>query len=530
MARLNAFAAFSLICLWVSPFAPGPAPWLVPIIVCWVLASGGFFLVTFEPRVVLGNFVSGIWLNAALLSCIVGLIQFSGNSDQFSHWMNTTQPGEAFANLRQRNQFASLTNIGLVSLFYLSRAQAKSSRWTGILALAAAGLLGLGNAASSSRTGLLQVIVLTSILAFWRPWRLPTVWRLLLATWVAYAVAMAALPLLIGHEFGDGAILGRFNEQTVACQSRLVLWDNVMTLIAQKPWLGWGWGELDYAHFVTLYPGGPEARFCDILDNAHNLPLHLAVELGVPFAAVVCLTLAGAVAWLKPWLDQDPVRQLAWGVLLVIGLHSLLEYPLWYGPFQIAVILCVLLLWQSHRTRRVDTSECGFSAILTNGGISRFVVDAGYASDSAPEAAPTMSKSGNIVYSLVRVSAIFVLAFCGYALWDYHRISQIYLVPSERSAAYRYNTLEKIKGSWLFQNQVQFAELTTTDVTPENAAYVYAQAQRLLHFSPEARVAEKLIDSATLLNRTDEVGFFKLRYQAAFPKEFAQWQASRPTR
>ncbi len=252
--------------------------------------------------------------------------------------------------------------------------------------------------------------------------------------------------------------------------------------------------------------------------------------MGVPFAAVVCLALASLVAWLKPWLDQDPVRQLAWGVLLVIGLHGLLEYPLWYGPFQIAVILCVLLLWQSHRTRRVDTSGCGFSAILTNGGISRFVVDAGYASDSAPEAAPTMLKSGNIVYSLVRVSAIFVLAFCGYALWDYHRISQIYLVPSERSAAYRYNTLEKIKGSWLFQNQVQFAELTTTDVTPENAAYVYAQAQRLLHFSPEARVAEKLIDSATLLNRTDEVGFFKLRYQTAFPKEFAQWQASRPTR
>ena len=48
---------------------------------------------------------------------------------------------------------------------------------------------------------------------------------------------------------------------------------------ASSPWLGWGWGELDYAHYATLYDG---PRFCDILDNAHNLPLHLAVELGIP--------------------------------------------------------------------------------------------------------------------------------------------------------------------------------------------------------------------------------------------------------
>jgi len=105
--------------------------------------------------------------------------------------------------------------------------------------------------------------------------------------------------------------------------------------------MGWGWGELDYAHFITLYPG---ARFCEILDNAHNLPLHLAVELGMP------LTLAffGAVVWwvmrARPWAETDASRQLAWVVLLLIGVHSLLEYPLWYGPFQLAVVLCLLML------------------------------------------------------------------------------------------------------------------------------------------------------------------------------------------
>jgi O-antigen ligase len=118
----------------------------------------------------------------------------------------------------------------------------------------------------------------------------------------------------------------------------MTLWSNVLELIGQKPWFGWGWGRLDYAHYMHLYEG---ARFCDILDNAHNLPLHLAVELGVPMALILC----GAALWStwrsRPWRESDPLRQLAWTVLAVLALHSLLEYPLWYGPFQMALGICL---------------------------------------------------------------------------------------------------------------------------------------------------------------------------------------------
>ena len=34
--------------------------------------------------------------------------------------------------------------------------------------------------------------------------------------------------------------------------NRLVLWRNVLQLIAAHPWFGWGLGELDYAHYATL--------------------------------------------------------------------------------------------------------------------------------------------------------------------------------------------------------------------------------------------------------------------------------------
>jgi hypothetical protein len=49
-------------------------------------------------------------------------------------------------------------------------------------------------------------------------------------------------------------------------------------------------------------------------------------------------------------------------------------------------------------------------------------------------------------------------------------------------------------------------------------------AKDLLHFSPEARVAVIVIDSARLLDRENEANFYLARLQAAFPQAHADWQ------
>ncbi len=42
---------------------------------------------------------------------------------------------------------------------------------------------------------------------------------------------------------------------------------------------------------------------------------------------------------------------MAWGLLGAIVLHSLLEYPLWYGPFQLVFGLCLGMLWHGQAQR-----------------------------------------------------------------------------------------------------------------------------------------------------------------------------------
>lgn len=496
---MPALAAFLLIALpWLNPFSPGPTSSVGPLLFAWWCAALLLGLNALAPqRLAGGRWVAAIalaWLAAAALSAVMGLLQYFGATAAFGMWVKATEVGVAFANLRQRNQFATLLNLGLLALLWWAmqgRALrlAPVGRWPQATVaastptlLALAGLLGAANAASSSRTGLLQLLLVAALVVLWRRWREPRVGQVMLAAGAAYVLALVALPWLAGLDPSSGA-WARLRAGDAICSSRLTLWGNVLHLIAQKPWLGWGWGELDYAHFITLYPG---ARFCDILDNAHNLPLHLAVVLGVPAALVLC----GVVLWLvwraKPWRETDATRQLAWGVLAVIGLHSLLEYPLWYGPFQVAAVLCVGLLWRGSLGDKFKRFRA--LALVSQASL-----------------------------------AIIMMTVVGLVAWDYHRVRQMFLPPAQRAAAFQTNTLAKVQGSWWFARQVQFAELTTTPLTPGNAARLHALTKDLLHFSPEPRVIETLIDSAALLGREDDVAFYTVRYQAAFPAQYVRW-------
>jgi O-antigen ligase len=443
--------------------------------------------------------IAAAWLAAATASAVMGLLQYLGLAEHFSPFINYVEAGQAYANLRQRNQLATLLAIGLAALlWWQTRAEGhlhldgrspaipiKPAK-RAVFALLAM-LLVAADAASGSRTGLLQLLLLLVLSLMWRQGRV----TLLLAS-LGYFVAALVLPQLAGLDPLHSGILGRVGEVTEPCASRLTLWSNVLHLIAQKPWLGWGWGELDYAHFITLYDG---PRFCEILGNAHNLPLHLAVELGSPFSLGICGVLLWLVLRAKPWREQDATRQMAWSVLAVIGLHSLLEYPLWYAPFQLAALLAVWLLWQTRPS--LAGTAIGRSTTVR----------------SWPSAVPT-------------ALAATVLFLCTYVGWDYWRISQIYLPASQRAAAYREDALGQTRDSWLFADQVKFAELGVTPLTRDNATHIHALALDMLHFSPEQRVVEKLISSAQLLGNTEEAAYFEQCYQAAFPQDYVLWQTA----
>lgn len=459
---------------WVSPLSWGPNPDMLQRL--GTAGSCALFLLVWAvgghrmPRASLVATVAWGWLLAALLSACMALVQYFGAVDPgWSDWIMQTTQGTAFANLRQRNQFATLTSIGLLSLLWLAHRPADAAPLAPpALRTAALGaavlLLAGGNAASSSRTGALQWILIAAVAWFWSRRSIDagksTAWRWSLWALAAYLAANVALPYALQSLTGQvpANAFARFSEDA-GSQSRMILWANVMELITVHPWTGWGWGELKFAHFMHPYAG---ARFSEILDNAHNLPLQLAVELGLPAATLLCGGALVLAARAKPWRAQHPTTQLAWGVLLVIGLHSLLEYPLWYGPFQVAALLAVGMLCTTQR--------------LQGSGLQR--------------------NGLRLVACGLAGALIAITAFTG---WEYSRVSQLYIHPQARSPELKDNTYEKVKDAVLFRSAVQFAYVTTTPVTPETARALYTAALQTMHYSPEPRVIEVLLESAALL-------------------------------
>ncbi|MFH0132704.1 PglL family O-oligosaccharyltransferase [Variovorax sp. VaC1] len=439
-------------------------------------------------------------LAAGLVSAVLGVLQYYGFAAPLAPWTTSPELGQAYGNLRQRNQFATLISMALVDALWLYASHASPRIRVGLVISGL--LLLIAAAASTSRTGLLQLLSIVGVasLIAWRErrnlnlhaaqrrhLRLPAPLALLAVVPLYFVIAWV-LPRLAGT--GVEGMLQRLQTGAPEDHSRLILWRNVLALIAERPWTGWGWGELSFAHYTTLYQG---PRFVEILDNAHNLPLHLAVELGIPAAVLICGGFVWMVIAAQPWRERDPTRLMAWGTLGMIVLHSLLEYPLWYGPFQLVFGLCLGILWPS----RLEGS-----------------------------ALRAKWRKFSLVQTPV-VAAALVAIVC-YAGWDYTRISQLYLPHDERLPMYADDTLAKAKGSWLFARQVDFAELTLTAVTPANAAAVHALAERVLHFSPEPRVIVKLIESAEMLGHEDEARSQAERFRIAFPSDFARWLDDTP--
>ena len=192
-------ALIALVLPWLNPFAAGPSPAVIPWLV--TLVAIGFLLLFASPREFQHRPLSGAafaqrwaslaasaWLFVGILSSGIALLQYFSVTDVFEPWVNHTRLGEAYANLRQRNQFATLTNMALAALIWFAVSErfahrrSRGSMWLAILLGCA---LTVGNAASQSRTGMAQLGLACALCAVWGLWRNAIVRNVLIAAVIA---------------------------------------------------------------------------------------------------------------------------------------------------------------------------------------------------------------------------------------------------------------------------------------------------------------------------------------------------------
>jgi len=413
-------------------------------------------------------------LLAGLLSVVVSVVQvFAPQWADGSVIARSGVPGRAVGNMRQPNHLASLLMWSCVAAVYLAesgRPWSLRSVWALpalLFALVFAVML------SGSRTGVIGVL----ILAVWGllDRRLSRATKFsLLATPVMLGLCawlLAIWSASSGHAVGVESRLA----EGAGSPSRLAILANSWALLKQSPWTGVGWGEFNLAWTMSEFPQRPVAFF----DHCHNLPMQLAVELGLPWSLSILALLSWSL-WRAFRLSmqeadagQAAVRRSAFMLVLMIGLHSLLEYPLWYAYFLLPT---------------------AFAFGLALGAPQR-------------EAAFVPAKAA--LAPALRVAGLALMVGVVFAVWDYHRVVVIY-APGENAGPLA-TRIAAGQHSVFFATQADYAAATSLEPGPQTLA----AAQRSAHQLIDARL---MMAWAKSLHRVGDDE--KARYVVARLREF----------
>jgi len=388
---------------------------------------------------------------AGLLSLVVASVQSFAPQWADGDWIaRPATPGRAGGNLRQPNHLSSLLVWSLAALAYLHEAcverrrglQPGMGRAASMLAM---GALTLGVVLTVSRTGMVCVLLLAvwglvdrSLSRFTR--------LLLLLTPVFYLLSWMLATTGVQTFAGDSQI-----HRSDPSSSRFGIWANALSMVAQHPWFGVGWGEFNFAWTLTPFPGRPGAFF----DHTHNLPMQLLVELGIPLASVVMALLLWALwkAFAASRRAASPnvlTQRSALVMVMMMGVHSLLEYPLWYAYFLLPTLFSLGIC-------------LGFT---------------GQSLDAVASAKPRMARASAVLgigSALLILGAIVMVA-------DYMRVVAIFSPP--QNAAPLPERIADGQHSWLFAHHADYAAGTIA----EHPGEALSSFKRSTHYLLDTRL------------------------------------------
>ena len=335
---------------------------LVLAIACWVWWSA--LRAARVPADAAEIFESVCWalLAAGAISLLIGLVQVFLPALAGGKWIAApTVAGKAIGNLRQPNHLGTLLVWAMVAGAWL----ANKRRWPVALAALLLAALVYGILLSASRTAVGGLL----LLGIWGAMdsRLSRGLRAtlisMLPLYIALWLGMSALSHLEGVPFAAEA---RLHSGSDFSSSRVPVWRDTLELIRMHPLAGVGWGNFNFAWSLTPFP----QRSIHFFDHTHNILVQFAVELGLPLTLLVCGLIGYALYGLaqQATAEADGSARAAIGasgaratlvIVLIAGVHSMLEYPLWYAYFLLPTVLVWALAMAPARAQRGASSPAG---------------------------------------------------------------------------------------------------------------------------------------------------------------------------
>jgi len=277
-------------------------------------------------------------------------------------WIYYIEPGQAYSgNIGQRNLLAHYLSWGLLASAYLVHQKQLSTVAGWSIVIIQAAILGAVN----SKTLILYMLAIMMMLVVIKVWQkqISKSAIKMLAFTVVLAIFFQAFTLPVISSLQDNlttniSSIERFTNNP-EYNSRLTEWYKAWLIFLENPWFGSGWGSYGYEGFVMSsepqFPANPYGN--SLFSHSHNLILNLLAETGIIGTLVI---LGGFGYMLKPVFISKWQAEIVFisSLLIVTGIHSLVEFPLWYVHyFMVFVVLLAVLV----STFTVDSSRKYFT-------------------------------------------------------------------------------------------------------------------------------------------------------------------------
>ena len=430
------------------------------------------------------------------ISAIVGIFQHFNIRSFLDIFIAVKNNAAVYGNIGQTNHFATYISLALASLIFLFSAS-RIPVWVAIL-LALPLLFVLALSGSRSPGVYLFAVLVLSILLYWRG-TLCTEGdvakrRLLMASFLQI-IGFVFMQWLVQTSLfvtSTGTVTGveRIFDQATNSSIRFYLWKEAWHMFLQSPLLGVGAGQFAWHHFqLAAVFKNPE--IIGIYNNAHNIVLHLLAETGLVGTLPV---IGGVVIWIIGIykVKRQSLDLALWWLLALAGivsLHSLHEFPLWYGHY------------------------LGITAFLLGVGETRFI----------PIRLPHI---GKLIMLLILVLGSWVLVTVEQ---DYRQIESI--MPTQnnqnKSLTDTHSTvLQALHQKTLLSPYVDYALSSAMELNQEKLGLKLKVNQRVMKFHPSGPITYK---HAVLLalNGEDEASIVQAEYAAlAYPNELGKFANS----
>lgn len=319
-----------------------------------------------------------ILLIGAELNTLAGILQHFRWSTVLNSVVTSKTSYAVYGNTAQPNHFANYIALGLISLGFLySRLSLRI--WQ--LAMFATPMLFV-LVLSGSRSSWLYLVFAAGLAFLWQ--RRDKTLRPLLHYSLTLLLGFGLMHFVVQIPWLEGVTgsvttTERIFGDTASGGIRLQLWRESALILAQFPLMGAGFGQFAFQH-LQLSVEMHNPVISGLYNNAHNLVMQVAAEAGLAGLAVLLGTLG-------LWFWQSVIRggQFTlyhwWGysILAVLGIHSLLEYPLWYAHFiGVAAVMLGIFDSTAYRLELRGVGRAAVATMLVLGALSLLQVFQGY--------------------------------------------------------------------------------------------------------------------------------------------------------